>query len=50
LWEQLKFLDSQDFIMCVSSNHNEKGKEIEDANGIVSGHAFSLLSVNEVEH
>lgn len=43
-WEVLKSLDQQDFIMTIASEEETKD------DGIVSGHAFSLLAVNEFLH
>ena len=43
-WEEIKNVDQQDFILSVGSNHEKADK----VSGIVQGHAFSLLGVNEV--
>jgi len=45
----LKSCDLQDFIMCVASDFGTE-KEEKAADGVVMGHAYSLLAVNEFEH
>ena len=48
-WERLKSCDKQHMMMCLSSNQGESPEE-QGADGIVRGHAYSLLAVYEFEH
>ena len=50
IWKQLMEADDKNYIICASAGtHNSSNKEYKDQ-GLVSDHAYSVISVEEVKH
>jgi calpain-15 len=47
LWQRLKEADRRNFTMIASSQGKD---EVQNAQGIVGGHAYSVISVYEVQY